>query len=260
MAKRRQGFTLIELLVVISIIALLISILLPALGSARDAARNVQCLSNLRQIATGMIIYAQDNDDLLPPARMSGPNIASNKQPPWWIQLGNANIIGTGATKDQTDSGGNVLVCPSDTTTYNNNPPVFDWSGYACSYGVQHYVSWEDRNMDGVHDRLSNNTGSKYKQAPIPLANVRNPSQVIMLSEPNDSWYVDTFFPNTHDPSDADSWDWPRHTPNFSGSNGRIQTVYVDGHASNIQQNTDALIGIKETSEPIEDCTMFVPF
>ena len=46
----RSAFTLIELLVVISIIALLIAILLPALGAAREAARNVQCLSNLRQV------------------------------------------------------------------------------------------------------------------------------------------------------------------------------------------------------------------
>lgn len=61
-----RGFTLIELLVVISIIALLIALLLPALGAARDAARSVKCLSNLRQagIATG--IYHVDHDGFFP--------------------------------------------------------------------------------------------------------------------------------------------------------------------------------------------------
>jgi len=60
----RHGFTLIELLVVISIIALLISILLPALTKARDAAKNVQCLVNQRQVAMAMIAYEVDEDRL----------------------------------------------------------------------------------------------------------------------------------------------------------------------------------------------------
>ena len=60
-ARRYVGFTLIELLVVISIIALLIAILLPALGAARSAARSSQCLSNVRQMATGGYSLAADN-------------------------------------------------------------------------------------------------------------------------------------------------------------------------------------------------------
>lgn len=60
------GFTLIELLVVISIIALLIAILLPALGKARESARGTQCLSNQRGIGTSVMAFVAENDGRLP--------------------------------------------------------------------------------------------------------------------------------------------------------------------------------------------------
>lgn len=63
---KREGFTLIELLVVISIIALLISILMPALTKARKQARAVVCMSNLRQIGLAMVYYAEAWDDYVP--------------------------------------------------------------------------------------------------------------------------------------------------------------------------------------------------
>jgi len=61
-----HGFTLVELLVVIAIIAVLVSILLPALAKAKDQARLIMCLSNVRQVGTGCIAYTLENDGYFP--------------------------------------------------------------------------------------------------------------------------------------------------------------------------------------------------
>ncbi len=62
----RRGFTLIELLVVIAIIAILAAILFPVFARAREKARQTSCLSNLKQIALGMLMYVQDYDEMFP--------------------------------------------------------------------------------------------------------------------------------------------------------------------------------------------------
>jgi prepilin-type N-terminal cleavage/methylation domain-containing protein len=75
---RSKGFTLVELLVVIGIVAILIALLMPSLQKARDAADRVRCTSNLRQLATYLHIYVNDNQGYFPPA----PRVPPLNQ--WW--------------------------------------------------------------------------------------------------------------------------------------------------------------------------------
>jgi len=86
---RRQAFTLIELLVVISIIALLIAILLPALGQARASARKILCATNLKQVGLVQFLYIDDYKNwVVAPHINNDPNLSTfNKQVPWFRRM-----------------------------------------------------------------------------------------------------------------------------------------------------------------------------
>ena len=77
-AVRRRAFTLIELMVVIAIISMLASMLMPALSRARESARRTDCLNNVKQISTGVQMYADNFDGYMPPNQAVG-YVASNR-------------------------------------------------------------------------------------------------------------------------------------------------------------------------------------
>src|SRR5688500_4999058 len=102
----RRGFTLIELLVVIAIIAILAAILFPVFAQARSKARQATCLSNVKQLGTGFMVYVQDYDELYPPTDYDVGATRVN-----WYQLVEPYIKGgiTGNSKTQKKS---IFICP----------------------------------------------------------------------------------------------------------------------------------------------------
>jgi len=87
---RQSAFTLIELLVVIAIIAILAAILFPVFAKAREKARQTACLSNMKQVALGLVQYEQDNDENTIPFMMVDPDWGTSQnfsQVRWWPAL-----------------------------------------------------------------------------------------------------------------------------------------------------------------------------
>jgi prepilin-type N-terminal cleavage/methylation domain-containing protein len=122
-SRRAPAFTLIELLVVISIIALLVGITLPALGSARETARRTQCLANLRGIGQGFALYLNDSKGILPlvqPLHTPDPSGTGNN-PGNPVSLLDVLADYLDAPIPRDDGEGNFIVsdpfkCPSDRT------------------------------------------------------------------------------------------------------------------------------------------------
>jgi prepilin-type N-terminal cleavage/methylation domain-containing protein/prepilin-type processing-associated H-X9-DG protein len=191
----RRRFTLIELLVVIAIIAILASMLLPALSKAREKARAVSCVSNLKQITLSAQMYWDDNDGTFAGPMQFTTN-AADEPKLWYYQIN--NYVGDMA----------VWLCPSGTADYiedTHSSPSFRMP-------INYLRNCEVQKPYGSSSR---NWGASWK-----VLTIANPSQTFYIGDGKEArggyaYIRDCIAPDT------------RH-------NSRSSMSYIDGHVGSV--------------------------
>lgn len=224
--RARAAFTLIELLVVIGIITLLLGILVPVMSRARESARSVTCLSNVRQLGIAVMQYTMENQGSFPPFAVRSPHAASLSDWVWWraspihsddvSQSPIAKYAGGSALE-------NLLKCPSDdaprTNMWGSDPP------YKYSYTLNCFVSgWQ--------------TGSYTANQTARLSQVRNSATKILIVEEDERslndggfWGRGDYLSIRHDRKRV-------YPDSFQAANmtRRGNASFCDGHAEYIER------------------------
>ena len=208
---RSRGFTLIELLVVIAIIAILAAILFPVFARAREKARQSSCLSNVKQLGMGILMYIQDSDERFPTkwwgpyAHVPGPAYPLTSNYMTW-----AEVIAPYVKNDQ------LLLCPNYAPSQSDMP----FSTFPFAY-----------HFNGAAPEVAGD----YSTAGLdyaPMSEVKAPATTVMLY---DGWTMDNFWiPTCQAALISGQPGYMNWTPVYQNivrrHNEGVNECFVDGH------------------------------
>ena len=230
--REGAGFTLVELLVVVAIIALLVSILLPTLNKAKEAARRVVCAVHIRGCGQATIFYAMDYDDWLPTVEVEGESTSWNAALTydyWGGKAGEYSVyddtqqrlinpyVGRTGAVSETDSGVlEVFHCPSDSGAGRGVHPTDCYPTLWDTLGRSYSYNSSANDNDG-------NLGLWRKK----ITQITNPAMVVMANgSPFNCYFYDWV------PFRYSYW----HNRNELGW---ANVVFVDGHVTYLRATVD---------------------